>query len=208
MTLLILSELKEKHTFFYVPFAPLAEVSAINTVPQLIAIETLLQQQKWELSRQACADLIRESLKGLHYLQTYDRFLIKAFVAAAYFGWAAYVSLYILRPSDNLPNFFVQATTTARIIKTASWTTLIGFWASFALQKRPWTFYIYIAFPCYFWQQFFLQASTFARSRLRSGPQFGSTLIRCFIVVSALLCMVVCFRDVQALSLGANDFRP
>ena len=104
MTLPFLSELKGKHTFFYVPFAPLAEVSAINTVPQLSVIDTVLQQQKWELTRQACPHLIRESLKGLHYLQTHDRFLIKGFVAAAaYLGWAVNISLYILRPSHNFP---------------------------------------------------------------------------------------------------------
>lgn len=204
------SELQEKHTFFYVPFAPLAEVSAINTTPQLVVIETFLQEQKWEFSLQACSDLIHESLQGLHYLQTYDRFLIKAFVATAYLGWAAYASLYILRPFDNLSDSFIQATATARIIKIASWTILIGFWVSFALQKRPWTFYVYIAFPCYFWQQFSLQASALARSRLRAGAaaQFGSIFIRCLVVVFALLCMVVRFCVVYALSLGSNNFCP
>lgn len=200
-----ISELQEKHTLFYVPFAPLAEVSATNTAPQLAVIETLLQEQKWELSRQACSDLIHESLKGLHYLQTYDRFLIKAFVAAAYLGWAVYASLYVFRPSDN-----VQATATARTIKIGSWAILIVFWASFALQKRPWTFYIYIAFPCYFWQKFFLQTSVFAKFPLHVGSaaQFGLAFTRCLIVVFALLCMVVCLRVVYSLSSGANDFRP
>ncbi|KIM35184.1 hypothetical protein M413DRAFT_14705 [Hebeloma cylindrosporum] len=196
-------ELQEKHTLFYVPFAPLAEVSVFNTAPQLVAIQTLLQEQKWELSRQACFDLIHESLKGLHYLQTYDRFLIKAFVTAAYLGWAVYASLYILRPSDNSSDSLVHATSTARIIKFASWTILIGFWVSFALQKRPWTFYIYIAFPCYFWQKFFLQASLF--SRLRTGyamEQFGSAFMRCLIVVFALLCMVIGYTHRSIWSAG------
>jgi len=176
----------------------LTEVSLTETAPQIITIETLLRERKWELSRQACSDIISESLKGLHYLQTYDRFLIKTLVAAAYFGWAAYASLYVLRPSDNFPESAARALAAARLIKIASWSILIGFWASFALQKRPWTFYVYIAFPCYFWQEFFLQVNVFASSRLQIGgvARLWSTLTRCFIVVLALLCMVVRFRVV------------
>jgi phosphatidylinositol glycan class N len=199
LNLLCITELKEKNILLYVPFAPLAEVSVTETAPQITAIETLLQERKWELARQACFDIIGESLKGLHYLQTYDRFLIKALVTAAYLGWAAYASLYTLRSSDPFPEAPpVRAHLTARIIKIVSWSILIGFWASFALQKRPWTFYVYIAFPSYFWQKFFLRVSVIARFRLGAGSaaRLGSMVIRCLIVVFALLCMVVRFRAV------------
>lgn len=102
------------------------------------------------------AELINTALGGLHYLQTYERFLIRGIVTFAYVGWAAYASLFIFRPLDQtrpqrLPSW------ASFLVNAVALTTLMGFWTLFAVQRSPWTFYIYIAFPCYFWRQVLLQ---------------------------------------------------
>ncbi|KAF8905948.1 Phosphatidylinositolglycan class N-domain-containing protein [Gymnopilus junonius] len=197
-------ELKRKHTIFYKSLKPLSEFSFTDDAPQILKIEQLITEKRWDAARFASSEVIQEALKGLHYLQTYDRFLIRAFVTAAYFGWAAYASLYLLRPLDNIPQAasFLATSQAASALTVAGWTVLVGFWISFILQRSPWSFYIYIAFPCYFWHQFLVQAFV----TLKLGPQLQMSLSQMIstsvMVVLALLGMVVGYKHRSIWSIG------
>ncbi|KAG6873897.1 hypothetical protein C0995_009676 [Termitomyces sp. Mi166 len=150
-------ELKKAHALFYKPFVALegSDATEPHRFADLATIERLIQAKDWRAARLASAKLIRTSLDGLHYLQTYDRVLIRGIVIFAYIGWAAYTSLYIFRPLD----FAETQESSGRVfVHVMAAITLIGFWILFALQRAPFTFYVYIAFPCYFWHQFLLQA--------------------------------------------------
>lgn len=195
-------ELKRKHTIFYKPFKPLSEVTTTDESPQILNIDHLIAEKQWAASRLASSDLIQEALKGLHYLQTYDRFLIRAFVTAAYLGWAAYASLYLLRPLDNVPQAAIVATSkVTSAITVASWAILVGFGISFAVQRSPWSFYVYIAFPSYFWHQFLVQAALV----VKSGSQLKTSLVQgavtAMMVILSLLGMVVSILQVLSCNL-------
>ncbi|KAG6822351.1 hypothetical protein H0H92_014189, partial [Tricholoma furcatifolium] len=83
-------------------------------------------------ARLESAKLIKAGLSGLHYLQTYERLLIRGIVTAAYIGWAAYAFLYIFRPLDlEGPK---EASGGAVFVHAAAVLTLVGFWTLFALQ--------------------------------------------------------------------------
>ncbi|KDR84256.1 hypothetical protein GALMADRAFT_704440 [Galerina marginata CBS 339.88] len=193
-------ELKKKYTLFYKPFKPLAEVSTTDDAPQILMIDRLLSEKQWDASRQASSELIEQSLEGLHYLQTYDRFMIRAFVTAAYLGWAAYSSLYILRPLDGTSNA-ANWTSTTLTITLVNWSILIAFWVLFALQRSPWSFYVYIAFPCYFWHQFLLQVAPAAKS-LFQPKMHAWVLLNGIVVVLALLGMVAAYTHRSIWSIG------
>src|SRR5271168_3137250 len=101
------TELKQKHALFYTPFPLLTPSTAYQqgsdiplSFPQLTLIEKLISEKQWFAARRASSPLIQQTLQGLHYLQTYDRFLIRGIVSAAYLGWAAYAVLHIVRPLD------------------------------------------------------------------------------------------------------------
>ncbi|KAF9474339.1 GPI ethanolamine phosphate transferase 1 [Pholiota conissans] len=195
-------ELKQHHSLVYKPYKPLSEVITTGEASQILAIEKLITEEKWDAARQASSDLIQQSLKGLHYLQTYDRFLIRGFVTAAYLGWAAYASLYIFRPLDTIP--LSENSSIPNFVTTASWAILFAFWASFALQRSPWSFYIYIAFPCYFWEQFLGQMISymrFNRDKISTSARFG-VHIRGAMVVLALLGMVAGYTHRSVWSVG------
>ena len=145
------------HALLYKPFSLLSTFSSTDKAYQITNIDELLAGGSWSLARQASLDLIRTCLEGLHYLQTYDRFLIRAFVTAAYIGWAAYSALYILRPYERFPPSSSRASQLQPFVTIGSWTVLLSFWTSFTLQRSPWTFYLYIVFPCYFWRQVLVQ---------------------------------------------------
>ncbi|KAG5727447.1 GPI ethanolamine phosphate transferase 1 [Termitomyces sp. T112] len=157
-------ELKRAQAFFYKPFVTLEGLNTISDqsfrLANLTNIERLIQAKDWHASRLASAELIRISLNGLHYLQTYDRFLIRGMVTFAYIGWAAYTSLYIFRPLDFAKT--PEASGTVFVHLSAA-VALIGFWTLFALQHAPFMFYVYVAFPCYFWHQFLQQEMAWLR---------------------------------------------
>src|SRR5882757_6562484 len=120
----------------------------------------------------------------------YDRVLIRAIVVAAYLGWAAYSSLSILPPAVSSVSAneraWVRITTTAAVAI---------FWAFFAAQRAPWTFYVYVTFPCYFWQQFALRGVPVLVQQFKSSERPGSftcrVLFHLVIVVVVLQFMVV-----------------
>lgn len=96
-------------------------------------------------------------MDGLHYLQTYERLLIRAIVTVAYTGWVAYASLFIFRPLDSMTNRSTSSRVSTTVTSIAG-ISLAGFWILFFIQRSPWTFYLYTIFPCYFWHQFMVQA--------------------------------------------------
>jgi GPI ethanolamine phosphate transferase 1 len=196
------TELKRKYALFYTPFPLLTPSTTTGSdtlsFPQLASIEKLISEKQWFAARQASSTLIQQTLEGLHYLQTYDRFLIRGIVSAAYMGWAAYAILHIVRPLDypSLGSKPAKNSTTL-FVTVASWIVLLAFWTLFALQHSPWSFYVYIIFPCYFWWQVLVEICAVipgwdnwrATSGLfRSGV---SIVIKVVMVVLALQGMVV-----------------
>ncbi|KAG8215462.1 hypothetical protein J3R82DRAFT_9079 [Butyriboletus roseoflavus] len=120
---------------------------------KLGSIEHSLREGRWIEARRQSAQLINTCLEGLRYLETYDRFLIRFIVIVAYVGWAAYTSIPLLPALDSPP---VSA---ARIGLVDAFTLLTFFGSAMAfwIQNSPWTFYVYVAFPCYFWRVFYLR---------------------------------------------------
>ena len=199
-------ELKRKHTLFYKPFKPLASSNSdasattytTDTHPLIVHISSLMSSQSYTAARQASFDLIQLALQGLHYLQTYDRFLVRGLVTFAYLGWAAWGSLYLFRPLDTLSDVSSQPAmqTTTRFIRWTSWAVLAGFWTLFAVQRSPWSFYVYVLFPIYFWREVLLQCSVAHALKAqgvksRPGVPIWRILGMGLMVVGALLGMVV-----------------
>lgn len=106
-------------------------------------------------------------------------------VVVAYSGWALYGATTILFP-DRLPSSSVIISGAASIILGISWTL-------FAIQKSPWTFYVYAAFPCYFWREALVASSGPLLELYRTGKLRGSIklLLRAGFVTAALQSMVV-----------------
>ena len=191
------TELKESHTLFYKPFLPLSSPHVLSS--RILEIENLIIRKQWYAARLKSGHAIQAGLDGLHYLQTYDRVLIRSIVSTAYLGWAAYGALYILGlhqdpsigdPSARLPIFIIIKTA----INAFSLLSIIVSWVLFALQRSPWTFYLYILFPCYFWNQVLLRAvpriAQWSWSDL-SSIDFGRVIGVGVLVVGSLQAMVV-----------------
>ncbi|KAH7912055.1 Phosphatidylinositolglycan class N-domain-containing protein [Hygrophoropsis aurantiaca] len=198
-------EHKAEKTLFYKPFHPLEDLKneISRQMSSVIKIERLLSQEKWREARQESVDLIRATLQGLRYLETYDRLLIRAIVIASYLGWAAYASLSIF-PDHTAGNSGFTAS--GAVIDCTAAVILITFWAVFAIQQSPWTFYLYITFPCYFWQQFARRCVSLWRNHHRSQGSVSvlsmASLVRTLLVVANLQGMVMAYTHRSIWSFG------
>lgn len=77
----------------------------------------------------------------------------------------------------------------------ATGVVLAAFWGTFALQKSPWTFYLYVSFPVYFWQQFLTRGAPDLLARV--AKQGSVSLVFWFVfVIASTQAMVV--RDLLA----------
>ncbi|KAI0350922.1 PigN-domain-containing protein [Trametes cingulata] len=178
---------KRTHSLLYKQYSYFASTEHSEDVPggaELSAIDHLIQQGNYFQARSQAKQLIRHTLEGLRYLQTYDRLMIRGIVIAAYLGWIAFGAISILLPPSTTSN--------ALPFHLAATAVLGAFWALFAKQRSPWSFYVYIVFPCYFWDQVLAHASGPLLSYVRKG-RVGSLLgyvLHGSLVVAALQSMV------------------
>ena len=105
----------------------------------------------------------------------------------AYIGWAAYASISLLPPTSPL------SATTTRVVDAMTIVTLLSFWMVFWMQKSPWTLYVYVAFPCYFWREFCVRGMLAFRQAVRqSSLTYSKAYGQGILIVLALQGMVVC----------------
>jgi hypothetical protein len=108
----------------------------------------------------------------------------------AYLGWAAYAALFVFRPPE-IPS---SPKSRGPFVTVVLISVLLILWGSFAVQKSPWTFYVYVTFPCYFWNQVLLRAVNPVHHWVREHTlgSYGSSLLQASLVICILQCMVVC----------------
>ncbi|KAF8840654.1 PigN-domain-containing protein [Paxillus ammoniavirescens] len=195
-------ELKVAYTLFYKPYIALEAIgdSGIPVrIQKITNIERLLGEARWDEARQHSVDLIDSCLEGLRYLETYDRFLIRTIVIVAYLGWAAYSSISILPASDILS----ASPFSRKFVDAMSVLTLVGSGIVFWIQKSPWTFYIYVALPCYFWREFCVRGAPAIRQVMsQSSFSYRQQCSQGLLVVIALQSMVAAYTHRSIWSVG------
>lgn len=114
-------------------------------------------------------------------------------VLAAYLGWIAFGAVSIALPADNAG--VAEGLGRSLILDVAAVSCLATFWAAFAKQHSPLTFYVYICFPVYFWHQSLLRSQGVLRKFYKDVSQHPSNLLRFLFrglgVVGALEAMAV-----------------
>ncbi|KAG7095750.1 hypothetical protein E1B28_006460 [Marasmius oreades] len=187
-------EQKKAKKYFYKPFKPLERpANSSTTVPyREHAVEVirreLLAGNNFN-ARMEALNVIQNGLEGLRYLETYQRTMIRAIAAAAYTGWAAYASLYVFRPLNSNIQSQAKQSRVFTTVHLTSFSVFSVFCAMFALEEAPWTYYLYIAFPCYFWDQTVAQVGL-ALDVKHFNLNAGKLLHRATLVVTTLIAMV------------------
>ena len=187
------TELRKAHAILYRPYESLDHPTSASEYPgsQRIAyIERLISSGDFKEARHQSHELIKTTLAGLRYLETYDRTLIRTIVTFAYTGWIAFSAAFVLAPSRPPP-----AGSVPLWIPLLFGLAAIGSCGLFAVQRLPWTFHIYILFPFFFWQD--VTRKVYANWSALRGHWFNdvkwtlSALLRLSLAVVALQSMVV-----------------
>lgn len=85
----------------------------------------------------------------------YDRVMLRIIVTAGYLGWSAFsATALFFKASSASPHL---ASGASSVITTFFALILGAFYALFFVQREPFTYYLYVAFPCYFWWTTFLR---------------------------------------------------
>ncbi|KAI0270500.1 Phosphatidylinositolglycan class N-domain-containing protein [Gloeopeniophorella convolvens] len=173
------TELKRTHAILYKPYKYLDPPTSASEYPgsqRISYIESLISTGDFRNARQHTHELIKTTLEGLRYLETYDRTLVRTIVTFAYTGWIAF-----------------SAVVTPLWIPIVFNLTVPVLCIFFAIQRLPWTFHIYILFPVYFWQDVAMKiasSSTFQWRKL-NAVWIARPLVGLILAVAALQSMVV-----------------
>ncbi|KAJ2453480.1 Glycosyl phosphatidyl inositol anchor synthesis [Coemansia sp. RSA 2336] len=172
------------HTeMFFKPYAPLHRS---DNLPEhmLDRIEQAIASQRYDDAENECLKLVDLCLKGLRYFQRYDWLLLRSIVSAGYLGWIAHSLLYIFR-EYVLSLAVVPRSARARPIALLGLFVFAVFAAMFYRQGSPAMYYVYVAFPVYFWTDVLLQlpliqhiAAAFTQTATRWRPvMFTATYV-------------------------------
>ncbi|KAG9124370.1 Glycosyl phosphatidyl inositol anchor synthesis, partial [Ceratobasidium sp. 392] len=146
----ILEQYRVKHSIKasrhlrYKPFPPLAPGAGGALPPgalELRELERLLAARDWQTTRIQA--------------KQYDRYVLRFIVTAGYIGWMIFSALHVLHthvvpsadPDEKPTN--AEGLSALDVLSIATLTVTAGI---FAYQRSPWSYYLYVAFPIYFFR--------------------------------------------------------
>jgi Phosphatidylinositolglycan class N (PIG-N) len=180
------TERKRAHAILYRPYEFFDHSSSISEYPgsrRVSLVEDLIRSGNFREARHQSHELIKATLSGIRYLDTYDRTLIRTIAPFAYIGWIAYSAAFILMPSQSSVAHSIPLWIPLSFILTA-----IGFCRLFTIQR--WTLHAYILFPMFFWQdvtrKVYLHSSVF-RGRKLDAKWIAGTLLGLVLTVVVLV---------------------
>ena len=140
---------KKADVLRYKPFSRLGDET--HSVEHRVKdIRNAIDRGEYGAAIDMCQLLLRLGLDGLRYLQTYDWLFLRGLVTLGYLGWIAFavatvIDMHVLQgqtgPSRTA---FTSGAFAAIAVATLS---------SLFLRNAPVTYYIYAAFPLYFWEE-------------------------------------------------------
>lgn len=143
-------EQRRARTIRYVPFSKLPPVGdAAPGSMQVNGIRTLIAAEHYTEAVAACQRLIKLSLEGANYLQTYDWLLLVTVVALGYIGSVLYGFAFLLR------NYVLETSATKEVRSRSGLTIVvsmvIALCARFAAERAPVTYYLYVVMTGLYW---------------------------------------------------------
>jgi phosphatidylinositol glycan class N len=166
-------------------FTPFPAFSGLNTSvdAHIERIELLIQKESIAEAISECTALIKTSLEGLRYLQTYDWLFLRTLVTAGYLGWMAFgltslIDDHVLQAPVRVQRRFGSISFFSSI--------LVGLFSYLFLQKAPITYYAYSIFPVFFWEEVFVRREALSKGRAILFHKFVTLKDRFLLVIQAL----------------------
>ena len=176
-------------------FRPYSAFDDANSTPErrLSVIEHLIADGKYEEAIEESNNLIKLTLQGLRYLQTYDWLFLRALITVGYLGWIAYAVTTVVDMFVVQETVAPQRTPLGIMLFSGA---LVALYASFVIAKSPFTYYIYALFPVIFWEEVYAHKESLCRGRLvllshvKSAGGAFSLLLQCTVYVAVIQSLV------------------
>lgn len=144
----------------YVEYPAFAEQS---TEERSLKIQQLIKNEHYSEAVEKSEELMKEALKGLRYLQTYNWLFLRSLVTLGYIGWIGYASLsflhtFVVVGDDAKTN--LKGTLNIGI-PGMSILVLAGLLTFLAKQNSPFYYNFYAVFPVFFWEEIVRNWNTF-----------------------------------------------
>ena len=163
-------EMHASRKLFYTTF-PLLE-----SIPKMSKqIEQKIHERKFQDSILQSNEMIQICLKGLRYLQTYDRLMLFFFTCAAYILWIVFLSVWVSLLPQKEKNGKSQNTK-----DVFSLILLAVCYVFLVLEKSNWRYYLYITFPIYLAREIWHELATLLsiyRSLVSSLKNIGNIFV-------------------------------
>ncbi|CAG8432974.1 11035_t:CDS:10 [Diversispora eburnea] len=154
-------EYKKKTKLWFKEFPGLSN-STHNHEVMVQKIQNLINAEQYEEAEALCVILIKLSLEGLRYFQTYDWLMLRSIVTAGYLGWILYSLKFTLKEYAFEEKFIEKKVDSINVyINIITAISLILSIGLLYVQKSPGTYYTYVIFPVYFWREILLDKNIF-----------------------------------------------
>ena len=150
---------KRKSEINFRPF-PLLDVPNLSLEERVSNIKHLIVNGNANAAISQSLELMKLSLKGLHYLQRYDWLFLRSIVTSGFLGWSGFLLVYIMDAyvlHESIPPKRSKIT----ILATAliGGTLALVFW----MQNSPISYYAYGFFPVFFWEETIARRNTLTK---------------------------------------------
>ncbi|OAA80810.1 ATP release protein [Akanthomyces lecanii RCEF 1005] len=143
------------------PYSPFNDENA-SPDQRINAIKALIESQKYEEAIEETDALIKVTLQGLRYLQTYDWLFLRALITIGYLGWMAYAITTVVDLFVVGQKFKPQRSAIGLVFFSS---VLVTLYASFIISQSSMTYYLYAIFPVVFWEEVFACRQSLAEGR-------------------------------------------
>lgn len=185
--------LKKATQLQYKPYGPLSTQSPED---RLQAIRGLIEAGNHEEAIEETAALMKITLEGLRYLQTYDWLFLRTLITVGYLGWIAFalttvVDLHVLQGTTQPKRSIGGA--------VAFSSALVLFFASFIASHSPITYYAYAFFPVYFWEEVYARRESLIKGRqvlfghVKTGPKVINLVVNSIVYLGIMESLVRSF---------------
>src|SRR5262249_6492739 len=125
-------------------------------------IEKTIKSGRSDEAIRMCTELMKDTLEGLRYLQTYDWLFLRILVMIGYLGWVAYalatvVDLHVLHGQTE-----AQRSLGSNVFFSS---VLVALFALLIVQRAPYSYYLYALFPPFFWEEVWARRSALLKGK-------------------------------------------
>ncbi|KAI8968021.1 Phosphatidylinositolglycan class N-domain-containing protein [Mycotypha africana] len=181
---------KQENELFFRPFSKLSgENDPSNVVAE---IQKMIDKKDYVGAELKSKQLMGDCLDGLRYFQTYDWLFLRGVVTLGYIGWCVYCLQFVLRHFVLLDKRQNSMSKKSTLFVDISSVLILGVLCSILyIQRMPKTYYGYVVFPVFFWNQNFRNYQYLwetLKMHFRQGPlKFLGTVVIALLFLEALV---------------------